>query len=613
MNLAGPHAGVPLLHSLAEETKNRTMTQGRGQRIADWMRSKLTAGFITMALGAILGGILPTPIPALATSAADSSYRAAIPQDTAQTVATAEDGSPEDETPAGYPVRLGDRELYRLSAADRARSAEERARTGSDRYRTFAHKGYPVDPVRVNRTEYGADVTFGDRLLFTVFDVDTTGTGKDVLSLAKERAGIVRGAVLEYREARSARNILLGCALTIVATIALLLGLRAIGAVYRRTRAGISAWVGSREENIRKRTAAVVRGSHIQTVLGGLLDLARVILVFLLLFVYVRVVLARFPWTRPIAMDLDQMLLGPLTSMGRSLLDALPGLVFIGVVFVIAHYVIRLLRFLAMEIEAGHIEIPGFYTEWAKPTYNIVRVLVAFFAIVVCYPYIPGSQTEAFKGVSIFIGVLLSLGSTSAVSNLVAGFVLTYMRGYRVGDIIQVEGDRGMVVEMTLLATRIRTPKNEVVTIPNATVIGSRITNYSRMAKDPGLILHTTVTVGYDAPWRQVHAMLLQAADRTEGIKKDPAPFVLQTGLEQVQVAYEINAYTDHADRMLRIYSELRQNIQDAFNEYGVQIMTPFYEGDKAAPLVVPKEKWYAAPAKEPGGSPAADPELLEK
>jgi hypothetical protein len=409
--------------------------------MAAWVRCKLST-LVLVTVAASIGGFLSVPLSNARAAAADTSDTASVSRDTASTSLPTSDETSLEETRAGYPVRLGDRELYRLTAADRARSAEERARTGSDRYRTFAQEGYRVDPVQVDRKEYGADVTFGDRLLFTVFNVDTTGTGKDVMSLAKERAAIVREAVLEYRQVRSARSILIGCALTLAATVALLLGLRGIGALYRRTRAGIATWVGTREEGIRKRTAAVVRGSHIQMAMNGLVDVVRAILVFLLFFVYFRVVLARFPWTFPIARDLDKMLLGPLTNIGRSIVAALPGLVFIGVVFVIAHYVIRFLRFLAMEVEAGHIEIPGFYTEWAKPTYNIVRVLVAFFAIVVCYPYIPGSQTEAFKGVSIFIGVLLSLGSTSAVSNLVAGFVLTYMRGYRVGDIIQVEGDR---------------------------------------------------------------------------------------------------------------------------------------------------------------------------
>ena len=512
----------------------------------------------------------------------------------------------ESEGPAGYPVLLGQQELWRVTASDRARTPEERARTGSERGTRFARSQDAVDPVRIDSTGHGADIYFGDRHLFTVMPQDTIGTGMSVMALAQSQAAIARAAVLEYRDSRSARSILIGAALTVLATVLLILGLKGIGASYRRTRTGIVSWVAAREEGIRKKTAAVIHPSHVLIGLNSIVDVTRFVLVFLAFFLYFRIVLARFPWTRPIALNLDHMLLGPITSIGRSLLDALPGLVFIGIVAVITHYVIRFLHFLAFEIEAGHIEIPGFYTEWAKPTYSIARVLVIFFALVVCYPYIPGSNTEAFKGVSIFLGVLLSLGSTSAVSNLIAGFVLTYMRAFRVGDMIQVDSDRGMVTEMTVLATRIRTPKNEVVTIPNATVLGSRVTNYSRLSKDPGLVMHATVTVGYDAPWRQVHALLLQAAERTEGIKKDPAPFVLQTALEQVQVAYEINAYTDQPDRMLRIYSDLRQNIQDAFNEYGVQIMTPFYEGDKAQPLVVPKEKWYAAPAAKPSGDGSA-------
>ena len=506
----------------------------------------------------------------------------------------------ESEGPSGYPVLLGQQELWRVTASDRARTAEERARTGSERGTRFARSQEPIDPVRVEPMESGVNIYFGDRHLFSVLPQDTVGTGMGMAALAHQHAAIARAAILEYRDSRSARSLLIGAALTVLATLLLFLTLKGIGASYRRTREGVVAWVGAREEGIRKKTAAVIHPSHVLVGLNSIVDVTRFLLVFLAFFLYFRIVLARFPWTRPIALNLDHMLLGPLTSIGRSFLDALPGLVFIGIVAGITHYVIRFLHFLAFEIEAGHIEIPGFYTEWAKPTYSIARVLVIFFALVVCYPYIPGSNTEAFKGVSIFLGVLLSLGSTSAVSNLIAGFVLTYMRAFRVGDIIQVDADRGMVTEMTILATRIRTPKNEVVTIPNSTVLGSRVTNYSRLSKDPGLVLHATVTVGYDAPWRQVHALLLQAAERTEGIKKDPAPFVLQTGLEQVQVAYEINAYTDQPDKLLRIYSDLRQNIQDAFNEYGVQIMTPFYEGDKAQPLVVPKEKWYAAPAAKP-------------
>ena len=579
------------------------MTRGWPQRITApaWTRTGAMA-LLALALTFATTGVFdPRPGLALATDSADTSRAASASFDTSGAPVLGQAKDPlEGETPAGYPVILGQRELFRIAAPDGPRTAEERARTGSERLSRFARSQEPVDPIRVEQREHGANVYFGERHVLTVLPQDTVGTGHDMASLARKGTGTLREAILEYREARSARNLLIGFALTVLATVLLFLALRGIGALYRRTRAGIGSWVSAREDGIRKRTAAVVHPSHVRAGLNSIADLTRFLLVFLTFFLYFRIVLARFPWTRPIAMNLDQMLLGPITNLGRSILDALPGLVFIGVVAVITHYVIRFLHFLALEIEAGHIEMPGFYTEWAKPTYNIARVLVVFFAVIVCYPYIPGSNTEAFKGVSIFLGVLLSLGSTSAVSNLIAGFVLTYMRAFRVGDIIQVDADRGMVTEMTLLATRVQTPKNEIVTIPNATVLGSRVTNYSRLSQDPGLVLHATVTVGYAAPWRQVHALLLQAAERTSGIKKDPAPFVLQTSLEQVQVAYEINAYTDQPNRMLRIYSDLRQNIQDAFNEYGVQIMTPFYEGDKEQPLVVPKEKWYAAPAAKP-------------
>ncbi|HET9252603.1 MAG TPA: mechanosensitive ion channel domain-containing protein [Candidatus Eisenbacteria bacterium] len=603
-SLAWPRGTWASLHHVTREQGEPTTTRGRTHRITARPGTSIPVpAILALALTLASVGVLAArAFPASALEPADSSRRASAPADngSAPALAAAVEEPLESETPPGYPVILGQRELFRVVASDGPRTAEERARVGSDRAARFARSQEPVDPVRVEPKEHGAEVYFGDRHVFTVLPQDTVGTGLDMAALARERAATGRSAILEYRESRSARTLLIGSALTVLATVLLLLALKSIGAAYRRTRAGIAAWVAAREEGIRKRTAAVVHPSHVLVGMNGIADLTRFLLVFLTFFLYFRIVLARFPWTRPIAMNLDQMLLGPLTNIGRSFLGALPGLVFIGVVGVITHFVIRFLHFLAVEIEAGHIEIPGFYTEWAKPTYNIARVLVVFFAVVVCYPYIPGSNTEAFKGVSIFLGVLLSLGSTSAVSNLVAGFVLTYMRAFRVGDVIQVDADRGIVTEMTLLATRIRTPKNETVTIPNATVLGSRVTNYSRLSVDPGLVLHATVTVGYDAPWRQVHALLLQAAERTPGIKKDPAPFVLQTALEQVQVAYEINAYTDQPDRMLRIYSELRQNIQDAFNEYGVQIMTPFYEGDKEKPLVVPKEKWYAAPAVRP-------------
>jgi small-conductance mechanosensitive channel len=544
---------------------------------------------------------------AFATSAADSSQILAEHESLA--VADTAQGTElesEAEEPAGFPVMLGGQELWRVRAADRARSAEERARSGSERLLKFAREKRPVDPVRIERAHDGADVYFGTLPFFTVFNADSVAEGRGLVELAQERAGTARGAILEYRESRTTKRLIISCVIAVLATIGLFLALRVIASLHRRAREAIERWVTAREENIRKRTMSVLRGTHVQILLQTIVGLLRSALLLVVVYIYVYVVLSAFPWTAPVAHNLENLLIGPLRTLGGSLLHALPGLIFIAIVGVIVRYALQFLRFLYAEIDAERIQIPGFYSEWAKPTYHIVRVLAIFFALVICYPYIPGSDTEAFKGVSIFVGVLLSLGSTSAIANLVAGFVLTYMRAFRVGDIVKIGDEQGMVAEVTLLATRLRTPKNVIVTVPNATVLSERITNYSTLARTQGLVLHTKVSVGYNAPWRQVHALLLQAADRTPGIRKDPTPFVLQSGMEQVQVAYELNAYTDQADRMLRVYSDLHQNIQDAFNEYGVQIMTPYYEGDKEAPLVVPKEKWYAAPAKKPG-EPSGD------
>jgi small-conductance mechanosensitive channel len=214
--------------------------------------------------------------------------------------------------------------------------------------------------------------------------------------------------------------------------------------------------------------------------------------------------------------------------------------------------------------------------------------------------------------VSLFLGVMVSLGSSSLVSNLIAGYTMTYRRAFRLGDRVKIGDVVGDVTQTRLQATHVRTLKNEEVVIPNATILNGEVTNYSALARTDGLILHTTVGIGYEIPWRQVEAMLLLAAARTPGLLAEPRPFVLQKGLGDFAVSYEINAYTHEAQAMTRIYADLHRGILDVFNEYGIQIMTPAYEGDPAEPKVVPKERWHAAPADaaapQPGGDQARRP-----
>jgi small-conductance mechanosensitive channel len=233
----------------------------------------------------------------------------------------------------------------------------------------------------------------------------------------------------------------------------------------------------------------------------------------------------------------------------------------------------------------------------------MVRVLVVAFALVVAYPYLPGSQSDAFKGVSIFLGVIFSLGSSSAVANIIAGYSLTYRRAYRIGDRVKISDVVGDVAETRLQVTHLRSLKNEEIIIPNSTIMNSHVINYSSLAARHGLILHTTVGIGYETPWRQVEAMLLEAAARTPGLLREPPPFVLQKALGDFAVTYEINVYSDQPQAGPLLYTALHRNILDVFNEYGVQIMTPAYEGDPEQAKVVPKDKWFELPARPEGSS----------
>jgi small-conductance mechanosensitive channel len=246
------------------------------------------------------------------------------------------------------------------------------------------------------------------------------------------------------------------------------------------------------------------------------------------------------------------------------------------------------------------VQLANFEAEWAIPTYRIVRVLVVVFALVLAYPYIPGSDSEAFKGISILLGVLFSLGSTSMISNIIAGYAMTYRRAFRLGDRVKIGDTVGDVTDRRVLVTHIRTLKNEEVVIPNSTIMNAEITNYSSLVEERGLILHTTVGIGYEVPWRQVEAMLLMAAGRTKGLMTEPKPFVLQKTLADFAVNYELNVYCNNEKQAVALYSELHRNIQDVFNEYGVQIMTPAYERDTPEPKLVPKDQWYAEPAESP-------------
>ena len=284
-----------------------------------------------------------------------------------------------------------------------------------------------------------------------------------------------------------------------------------------------------------------------------------------------------------------------------SVIDYLPNLITIAVIIFVFRYVLRGIKYLKSEIELERLKLPGFYPDWASPTYQIIRVLVVAFMIVVIFPYLPGSDSPIFKGVSVFLGFLFTFGSAGSLSNLISGIILTYMRLYKIGDRIKIGNTVGDVVEKNILVTRIKTIKNEIVSVPNSTVMSSHTVNFTSEAERDGLIVHSTVTIGYDVPWNLVHETLIEAAQKTEFVLEDPKPFVLQTSLNDFYVSYEINAYTHHASRQALIYSELHAHIQDCCNAREIEIMSPHYtaarDGNTKA---VPEE--YLPKNYTPGG-----------
>jgi small-conductance mechanosensitive channel len=287
--------------------------------------------------------------------------------------------------------------------------------------------------------------------------------------------------------------------------------------------------------------------------------------------------LSFFPGTQTVVSSVVDKFGEMLLRAGQSALSYLPNLLTLIFIVVVTRYLLKLLRFFHDGIHSKKIKIAGLHQELTGPTFQLLRFMVFALALVAAYPFLPGSNSPVFRGITIFVGFLLSLGSTSLVTNIVSGIVLTYTRGLRIGDRVKIGGTVGDVLERTLLVTRIRTIKNVVVTIPNGMVLNNEIINYNAPMLEEGLILNTTVTIGYDVPWRKVHDLLIQAALGTRDILSDPKPFVFQTSLDDYYVSYELNAYTHVPERMAMIYSELHQNIQDWFNEAGVEIMSPGY------------------------------------
>ena len=499
------------------------------------------------------------------------------------------------------PVRIDGVVLFSVRGMS-AYPAGERAVAIAGRIAALADdRAVNAESIATFEAEQSTDIRAGSMPIMSVFDPDAGLEAVTRQVLARVYAAKIRAAVEAYRRDRESRSIAKAGALTFAVTIVLAALILLIRHFFRTLVAGVEKRLELKIRQLQDRSHDVVRTEWLWAAVKGTLRTTRIILVLLLVFFYVETVLSLFPWTRSYAVPMLDLVVTPLRTIARSVLDYLPKLAFLIVLFLVSRYALGLLRAFFLSIQRGRITISGFEPAWAIPVYKLARLAFIAFAVVVAYPYIPGADSPAFKGISLFLGILFSIGSSSSIANIVAGYMVIFRRAFKVGDRVRIGDQVGDVTEIRLQSTHIRSIKNEEISIPNALILSSPVTNFSALARKGGLILHTTVTIGYDAPWRQVHAMLLQAAERTGGLLKEPKPFMLQTGLNDFYVSYEINAYTDKPHEMARIYSDLHENIQDVFNEHGVQIMSPHYLGDPAQAKVVPKGRWFEPPAKQEG------------
>lgn len=315
--------------------------------------------------------------------------------------------------------------------------------------------------------------------------------------------------------------------------------------------------------------------------LASILKIIKWLIIITIVYLALPIVFSIFPSTKGLATTLINYVVLPIKTSFYGIVNFIPRLFTIAVIVTITRYFIKLLKFISNEIETEKLKLTGFYPDWAKPTFNLLKVITYAFSFVIIFPYLPGSDSPIFKGVSVFFGLLISLGSSSAIGNIIAGLVITYMRAFIVGDRVKIGDVTGDVIEKTLLVTRLRTIKNEEITIPNAAILAGSTVNYSTLDDEIGLILNTSVTIGYDVPWRKIHELLMQAATKTELVNSNPAPFVLQTSLDDFYVSYQLNAYTNYANKAATIYSDIHANIQDLFNENGIEIMSPHYKASR--------------------------------
>jgi small-conductance mechanosensitive channel len=500
------------------------------------------------------------------------------------------------------PLTIDNRTIFVFRSAFLGHPPNDRAEAAQRRVEVLANR-HRVSNVSSRAIPQGIAIEIDGAAVFVVTpgDVDDLGGGT-LQSTAEEAVRALTEALSETQEQASVRQLLKAIVIAAVETLVYVAFLYGIFAAKRRITKIVSTALMEQAEKLK---VAGVIAVHPRQFIGAtrrVVTLVAWLLVLFATYLWLTYTLRLFPYTRPWGEQLRGWLVETLGSILHGIVHAIPGLATVLVIFLITRGIAHVLDGFFRRVEAQHIRLGWLDEDTVKPTRRIASIVLWLFALAMAYPYLPGAQTDAFKGLSVLVGLMVSIGASSLVAQAASGMILMYSRALRAGEYVRIADKEGTVVELGMFATRIHTGTGEELVLPNAFVLANTTHNYSRTVAGRGFVLHVNATIGYATPWRQVHAMLLEAARRTQGILADPAPYVIQSALSDFYVEYKLVAYAGPeapAKRALAM-NDLNANVQDVFNEYGVQIMSPHYLGDPAHPQVVPKERWFEAPARKP-------------
>lgn len=478
----------------------------------------------------------------------------------------------------GIPVIVEGDTLYYLFAKRGGHTPQQRAEMNAAAITELGKRfNLQPDSVYIDSSDIVTDLMYGNKVLSSFTDQDGLweGCSRDQLAAAKRKVIVDKLKVMkdEHSLWQLGKRILY----FILVIVGQFLLFKLTIWLFNKLKARIQRLKDTKLKPISIQDYELLDTQKQVNLLVFLASLLRYAVMLLQLILTVPLLFAIFPQTKDLAYKLFLYIWEPIKSIFLGIVEYIPNLFTIFVIWLAVKYLVRLVRYLASEIQSERLKIGGFYADWAMPTFHIVRFLLYAFMIAMIYPYLPGSKSGVFQGISVFVGLIVSLGSSTVIGNIIAGLVITYMRPFKLGDRIKLNDTTGNVIEKTPLVTRIRTPKNEVVTIPNSFIMSSHTVNFSQSARDYGLIIHSEVSIGYDIPWRKTHQLLIEAALNTPGVVDDPRPFVLETSLQDYYPVYQVNAYIKDANQLAQVYSDLHQNIQDRFNEEGIEIMSPHY------------------------------------